>query len=85
MNNLLIRNYSFDIKKQCKSLKELEKMLEILAQELSEEQKRQLRRTQVKIFKKQKLSILKLDLNSFKFSIGSKDVNVFKKVKCGYK
>ena len=48
LNNLLIRNYSFDIKKQCRSLKELEKTLEMLAQELSEEQKRQIKRTQVK-------------------------------------
>jgi hypothetical protein len=48
LNNLLIRIYSFNIKKQCKSFKELEKTLEMLAHELSEEQKRQIKRTQVK-------------------------------------
>lgn len=45
--NILIRNYDYDIKKNCKSLKDLEKTLELLAFELSEEYKRQVKRAQV--------------------------------------
>lgn len=41
MNNLLIKMYDFDIKKNCKSLKELEKTLEYFAQEMSDECKQQ--------------------------------------------
>ncbi|RMZ96149.1 hypothetical protein BpHYR1_015922, partial [Brachionus plicatilis] len=40
LNNLLLKQYDFDIKKNCRSLKELEKLLEVIAIEISEEFKK---------------------------------------------
>ncbi len=37
LNNLLIKHYNFDIQKNCESLKDLERLLELLAFEISEE------------------------------------------------
>ena len=48
-----MKNYHFDIKKNCKSFKELEKMLEITAVEISDEFKKQAlnnKRSHVKSF-----------------------------------
>ena len=50
LNNLLLKNYNFDIKRNCKSLKDLEKMLELLAIEISEEYKKHNRRSHVCFF-----------------------------------
>ena len=41
LNNLLLKSYNFDVKKNCKSLKELEKTLEVIANEISDECKKQ--------------------------------------------
>ena len=41
LNNLLLKNYNFDVKKNCESLKDLEKMLEIIAVDISDECKKQ--------------------------------------------
>lgn len=41
LNNLLLKNYNFDITKNCKSLKDLERTLEVYALEISEEYKKQ--------------------------------------------
>lgn len=50
LNNLLIKQYKFDIRKNCRSLKELEKLLEIIAIEISEEFKKQNKRSNVIFF-----------------------------------
>lgn len=47
LNSLLIKNYDFDIKRNCKSLKDLEKMLEIIAIEISDEYKKHNKRSHV--------------------------------------
>lgn len=41
LNNLLIKQYDYDIKRNCKSLRDLERMLEIIAVEISDEYKKQ--------------------------------------------
>jgi hypothetical protein len=47
LNNLLIKYYNFDVTKNCKSLKDLEKTLEIIAVEISDEYKKQQKRSHV--------------------------------------
>jgi hypothetical protein len=63
LNNLLIKNYSFDIQKNCESLKDLEKLLEVLAMEISEEFKKFNKKSKVFIcillLLKKKILILK--------------------------
>ncbi len=49
LNNLLIKHYNFDIVKNCKSLKDLEKTLEIIAIEISDDYKKQQKRSHVSI------------------------------------
>lgn len=44
---MLIKNYDFDIKKNCKSLKDLERMLELIAVEISDEYRKNNKRSHV--------------------------------------
>jgi hypothetical protein len=83
LNHMLVRYYDFNVKRHCKSLRDLEKILEIIAFEISDEYKKTNKRSKVSLWSKCNTPLLKSKPKEINFKFTNRLCSAWKpKVNC---